>query len=341
MKKFSIIQRNKDKGSKVWYLRVFNTDTHSINYKSLNTTVKYKAEQFLEKEKQKIYLNPEKEKLDSLPPLRELYTNWMNFVESNFTQGTALNYKVTLKNFFDFCNEHNILLFPAFTAVHANELLNGMTVNPNTKRIRKAILLAFFNWILSTYDINEKNVFKKVKTPKVRKPIKEFWTPEQITMILEKCSNKETRLCFAFMAYCGLRKSEALNLKWENLTESTIEVINGKGGKNAVLPLSEKMKKEIRLYTETAASKHDGNGRIFKIRAYDIKSELKHTCEKCGIDGHCNPHKFRHSFASNLLRNGGNVIAVSKLMRHSSPSMTLDIYSHIIPNDLDKTLNLL
>ena len=339
MKKFSICQRNKDKGSKVWYLRVFNTDTHRINYKSLNTTVKYKAEQILEKEKQRIYLNPEKEKLDNLPPLKELYSSWMYFVESNFTQGTAHNYKITLNSFFDFCNERKILFFPAFTAVHANELLNSMTVNSNTKRIRKAIFLAFFNWILSTYDINEKNVFKKVKTPKAKRPIRDFWTPEQISMILEKCGNKEIRLCFAFMAYCGLRKSEALNLKWENLTESTIEIINGKGGKNAVLPLSEKMKKEIKLFSKTTTNTQDG--KIFKIKTYDIASELERTCRKCNIEGHNHPHKFRHSFASNLLRNGGNIIAVSKLMRHSSPSMTLDIYSHILPNDLDKTLNLL
>ena len=82
MKKLSIIQRNKNQGSKIWYLRTFNTDTHRISYKSLNTSTKYKAEQILEKEKQKIFLNPEKEKLDSLPPLKILSVNWLNFVES-------------------------------------------------------------------------------------------------------------------------------------------------------------------------------------------------------------------------------------------------------------------
>ena len=60
-----------------------------------------------------------------------------------------------------------------------------------------------------------------------------------------------------------------------------------------------------------------------------------------GIEGKANPHKFRHSFASNLLRNGANVVAVSKLMRHFSPTITLNTYSHIIPDDLGKTLNLL
>lgn len=341
MKKFSIIQRNKDKGSKIWYLRIFDPETHRIKYKSLNTTVKYKAEQLLEKEKQKIYLNPDQEKAENLPPLKNLFNSWINFVESSCTADTARIYKSKFKAFFDFCHEHDILKFTSFTAIHANDVLNAKQIKPSTKRNTKAVYLSFFNWILSTYDIDGKNAFEKVKTPKAKKPIRGFWTPEQIDAILNNCTNKEIKLCFAFMAFCGLRISETLNLKWENLTDTTIEIINGKGGKNAVLPLSNKIKEQIRLYKESTKATFKDSDKIIKIPLSTINDELKRTCKKAGIDGHNHLHKFRHSFASNLLRNGGNIIAVSKLMRHSSPSMTLDIYSHILPNDLDQTLNLL
>jgi len=341
MKKLSIIQRNKCTGSKVWYLRIFNTDTHRTSYKSLNTTVKYKAEQILDKEKQKIYLNPEKEKIESLPPLKNLSVNWMNFVESNYTHGTAQSYKSKLKDFFKYCDSHEIIFFSSFTAIHANDLINAQQIKSVTKRNKKFIYQAFFNWILSTYDIEAKNVFSKVQTPKVQKPIRSFWTMEQIKNILSNCSNKQIRLCFAFMAFCGLRISEALNLKWENLTESTIKIVNGKGGKSAVLPIAKAIKDEIRLYTESTHAQQNGEDKIFTIPLYAIKDELKKTCKKSGIEGHSHLHKFRHSFASNLLRNGGNIIAVSKLMRHATPSMTLNVYSHVLPDDLGETLKLL
>lgn len=341
MKKFSIIQRNKSQKSKIWYLRIFNPETHRITYKSLNTTVKYKAEQLLEKEKQKIYLNPDEEKAESLPPLQTLFTNWIDFIETSCTAGTVRIYKSKFKIFFEFCKNNGIVNFKDFTTIYANNVLNAQQIKPSTRRNTKAVYLTFFNWILSTYDIDLKNAFEKVKTPKAKKPIRSFWTPEQIDNILEKCSNKEIKLCFAFMAFCGLRISETLNLKWENLTEKTIEIINGKCGKNAVLPLSNKIKEQIRIYKESTKKEFKDTDKIFKVPLSTINDELKRTCKKAGIDGHNHLHKFRHSFASNLLRNGGNIIAVSKLMRHSSPSMTLDIYSHVLPNDLDQTLNLL
>lgn len=341
MKKLSIIQRNKNQGSKIWYLRTFNTDTHRISYKSLNTSTKYKAEQILEKEKQKIFLNPEKEKLDSLPPLKILSVNWLNFVESNYTQGTAKSYKSKLKDFFNYCDTHEIIFFPSFTVINANDLINSQQIKGVTKRNKKFIYQAFFNWILQTYDIEAKNVFSKVQTPKIQKPIRSFWTLEQINDILNNCENKQIKLCFAFMAFCGLRISETLKLKWENLTENTIEIVNGKGGKNAVLPLSNQIKEQIRIYKESTKTTTQDSNKIFSITRDVVDSQLKESCKKSNIEGNNHPHKFRHSFASNLLRNGGNIIAVSKLMRHSSPSVTLNVYSHILPNDLNETLKLL
>lgn len=338
MKKLSIIQRNKNSGSKIWYLRTFNTDTHKITYKSLNTTVKYKAEQALEKQKQKIYLNPEDEKIENLPPLRDLYSVWIKYIESNFKELTAINYRCRFRHFFKYCDQHNINQFKNFTAINANEIINELQGKATTKRNYKMIYQSFFKWILSNYDINKNSVFNKVKISKVQPPNRSFWTLDQIDKILNSCSNPQIRLSFAFMAFCGLRVFEVLNLSWENITESTIDVINGKGGKNAVLPLSKKLKKEIELYLKNTPNT---NGKIFTTNYQAISRELKRCCQRCNIGGQNHVHKFRHSFASNLLKQGANIVALSKLMRHSSPSMTLNIYSHVLPNDLENTLELL
>ncbi|WP_083564638.1 tyrosine-type recombinase/integrase [Fibrobacter sp. UWOV1] len=50
-------------------------------------------------------------------------------------------------------------------------------------------------------------------------------------------------------------------------------------------------------------------------------------------------HKWRHSFASNLIRSGVGPKIVQQLMRHEDVRQTLDTYSHLLQDDLEKALN--
>lgn len=341
MKKFSICQRNKNQGSKIWYLREFDTDTHKIKYRSLDTTKKYEAEKALEHSKQKIYLNPNAEKIENLPPLKDLVRQWLDHTSATNRNNTSKVYKQWSSRFLEFCESQNITKFKEITTIQAYKLINEkQELKQGTRQLKRAVYRCFFNWIIETFDLEEKNVFSKLKLSKNQPPNREFWTLEQIRNILENENDKDYRLCYSFMAYAGLRVNEALGLTWGNISDSTLDVINGKGGKNATLPISRLLKDEIEKYRE---SKKDflPNEKIFNTNELKVRKQLKKVCKKIGFDGLMNPHKFRHSFASNLLRNGANIVSVSKLMRHSTPSMTLNIYSHVLPNDLEKTLEFL
>ena len=339
MKKFSICQRNKNQGSKIWYLREFDTDSHKIKYKSLNTTKKYEAEKALEHTKQKIYLNPNIEKIESLPHLQNLANQWLDYTSNANRQTTFISYNCWIKIFLNFCKQNNITRFNEFTSIHAHRIINeNQDLKQSSRHNERAVLRTFFNWIISTYDIEHKNVFSRIKMPKTASHKNEFWTMEQIKNILDNETNENIRMCFAFMAYAGLRINETLNLKWQNITDSTLEIINGKGGKNAILPISKLLKNEIEKFKKNHQNKTE---KILKVNKQTAREHLFKICTKLDLDGFKNPHKFRHSFASNLLRNGANIIAVSKLMRHTNPSMTLNIYSHVLPSDLNQTLELL
>lgn len=341
MKKFSICQRNKNQGSKIWYLREFDTETHRIKYKSLGTVKKYEAEKTLEQTKQKIYLNPNIEKIENLPDLQNLVRQWLDYTSNINSKNTFVAYNSWADIFLNFCKENNITRFNLFDSISANKLIheNG-NLKQSSRREERAVFRSFFNWIIETYDIECKNVFSKMKMPKVSHAKNEFWTMDQIKNILDAEPKKEIRLCFAFMAYAGLRINEVTNLRWRDITESTIEIINGKGGKNACLPISKLLKHEISKYLDNREITNPTEF-IVNFSKISIRKHLSKVCRKLGLDGFKNPHKFRHSFASNLLRNGANIVSVSKLMRHSNPSMTLNIYSHVLPNDLNQTLELL
>ena len=339
MLKISIIQRNKSQNSKIWYLRIFDPETKAITYKSLNTTKKGLALELLESENRKRYLTQEERKLETLERLGELAGKWLDYQEKQNNGKTYEIYKGKIKMFLEFCEGNGIESFSDFSTRSALELLNGLQVGANTLKTYTAIFKSFFNWVISTYDLNAKNVFCRAKTPKVLKPITDFWTMDQVARIIDKAHTPEMRLCFSFMAYAGLRVNEALSLRWENIKGETLEIVEGKGGKSAILPMAKSLQDEIARYRESRTEKD--NGPIFHTTRDSVSNAIKRACKCLGIDGKAYPHKFRHSFASNLLRAGGNIVAVSKLMRHSSPTITLNTYSHIVPDDLGHTLELL
>ncbi len=56
---------------------------------------------------------------------------------------------------------------------------------------------------------------------------------------------------------------------------------------------------------------------------------LVNSAKRHGLP-HVNPHSFRHTAASIMIANGVDIVTVSKMLGHANPSMTTDVYSHII-----------
>lgn len=130
------------------------------------------------------------------------------------------------------------------------------------------------------------------------------------------------------MAYQGLRVHEALKMRAGDIRDGRIHVV-GKGGKYALLPLSPPMLSEF-----------DRVGWAWDFSRIDPSESRKKVIVAArralgdDYDGEANNHRFRHSFASNLLRAGVNIKAVQLLMRHATISITLDTYPHLLDADL-------
>jgi len=211
-----------------------------------------------------------------------------------------------------------------------------------TARNRLVMYRSFWNWASDRYNLAGKNPFKGIATQKPKSAPRKFWTVEECEKIISAAESEELKCYFALMAFAGLRKEEARHLRLENIKGSSIELV-GKGGKFARIPISKRLKGYLDKYILFSLSP-DCAGPLFpklSKSASIYEYYLVKAVEKAGLpieDAYY--HRFRHSFASNLLRAGRSIKAVQLLMRHENVTLTLNIYGHLLPSDLEEAAEL-
>lgn len=139
---------------------------------------------------------------------------------------------------------------------------------------------------------------------------------------------------------CGLRISEALSLGANEIDTHTKALrITGKGNKIRIVPLiSEAAKtvveyKKICPYTLTSGTSLFRGARGKTLQAAIIQRQMKKMRSSLGLDPSATPHALRHSFATHLLSNGGDLRSIQELLGHASLSTT-QIYTAVDANRL-------
>ena len=156
--------------------------------------------------------------------------------------------------------------------------------------------------------------------------------PDQTTAI-----GQRDRAIFELLFSTGLRVSELCNLDWESINlESGEFSIRGKGGKVRVVFLSSEAKKALKIYLD---KRKDMAEPLFvsqqetRLTSRSVERIIKRYAITVGIMKPVTPHTLRHSFATDLLRNGADLRAVQLLLGHSNISTT-QVYTHITDREL-------
>jgi integrase len=140
------------------------------------------------------------------------------------------------------------------------------------------------------------------------------WHNEKEFEILLRHSGKVRKL-ISFLYYTGCRISEAVNLDWTDIDyeENLISVFMSKTKKYKYIYINPKLKKELGL--------HQGKGKVFTYNTrHGIKSSWRRMEKLSGIKS--NPHKFRHTFATRVLKNS-DIKTLMSLGGWSSEKMAL------------------
>jgi len=147
-------------------------------------------------------------------------------------------------------------------------------------------------------------------------------------------------LFMRLMLKAGLRASEAVSLKVEhvNLTSGRINVRNGKGAKDRTVWIGEALLDELTEWMDRRPESDyllpTSKGK--KVDTSQLRRSVKRYARKADIDevDRVSPHTLRHTFATRLYRETGNIRMVQKALGHSDLSTTM-VYTHVVDGELE------
>ncbi len=180
-----------------------------------------------------------------------------------------------------------------------------------------------------------KRVLFRIKYSKVPKTLPTVLTQEEVVQLFQSINNPKHHLMTILMYAGGLRVSELVHLKIEDLelAKGYGWVRNGKERKDRLFPVAEKIKPVLVEYLEKMRPTTEGwlfrghNDDAYSARS--IHEIIKGATKKAGIRKNVHPHTLRHSFATHLIENGCNLGTVQSLLGHNSADTTLR-YIHMV-----------
>jgi site-specific recombinase XerD len=182
-------------------------------------------------------------------------------------------------------------------------------------------------------NILNKNFMIKIKYSKVPKKIPTVLTKHEIIRLVNCIDNEKHKLMIKLMYGAGLRVSELVNLKPENIEfeNNFAWVRKGKGNKDRMFILANCLKDEIMNYIKENDINLDSwlfPGYKSHLSVRTVQEIIRKATIKAKISKKVHPHALRHSYATHLIENGYDLMSVQSLLGHNSPQTTM-IYLHI------------
>ena len=206
-----------------------------------------------------------------------------------------------------------------------------------TSVIRKvASLRGFFKWATSS-GILEKNPAATLEQPKTPQRLPKVVSVKEIDEMLHNNLTPLEHVMMELLYSCGLRVSELVNLKLNDIDLSSKYIrCFGKGSKERIIPIGEQAKAMLQEYFPTRdllVKKYNLTTKNLLIKDnghFVTRQDVYNFIHAQGklIHKNISPHTLRHSFATHLLEHGADLRVVQELLGHSDGSTT-QLYTHI------------
>jgi integrase len=216
------------------------------------------------------------------------------------------------------------------------------------------------------HDLVTRNVANLISPPPVEDSEIVILTADQIRTVLTTLKSRPIYPKAILAIFAGLRRGEVLALRWGDVdfdlktvaVKAAIEETKA-GGIVFKTPKSKAGIREVPLPWIVAEALRDYRGRQLEQRLalragkltgdvllfarpdggpqspHTLSADWRKVAARIGIG--VTFHGLRHCYVSMLIDGGVDVVKVSKLIGHASPTMTLDVYAHLFNGRADKS----
>lgn len=264
-----------------------------------------------------------------------------------YSMNTINAYLRDIEEFTDFINKV-INITDEDISLYLAHLYNDNKLSKSSISRKLSSLRTFYNFLVKE-GIIEYNYFVNINNPKKGLVLPKFINEKDITDIFDVCMGDDPilerdRLIIEILYSTGIRVSELINIKLSDINFYNNEIkILGKGSKERIVIFNDTCKDALNKFIKEGRKKlykkdseylfiGRNNGHISSKYVRDIINKIK---VKAGVDGKISPHVFRHTFATDMLNNGADLVSVKDLLGHESLNTT-SIYTHVTNEQIKK-----
>jgi len=210
-------------------------------------------------------------------------------------------------------------------------LVSDQKAKPATVNLVLSALKFFYE------NMHELPIFAGIKRPKREKKLPDVLTKDEVKAMLDATKTKKQKLLIELLYGSGLRVSEAVTLKINQVnTDERMAILrSGKGNKDRQFILSGRFRKKLRAYLK---SRRDNNPYIFHYRDNHLSARqaqriVSNAAKRANLNRPVHCHMLRASFATELLNSGVDIRQIQTILGHEDVSTT-QIYTKVSTENL-------
>lgn len=285
-------------------------------------------------------------------PLERLVDDYLvNCRARGLSPRTDEQYSYAIRNvFLKWCDAEEITrleqldrrAFDRFTSTllaRRNRYGNPITKHAVHSFIRPVRLL--LNWASREGE----QVSARPQLPRREKPVRDVLTREEVDLLERVMANERDKLIIRIFGDCGLRLDELTRLEAKDIVRSGRQAhfrVMGKRSRIRDVPIPPSLLRRLDRFADARPDDRDSDalflgcrrrvGIYTRLTVIGVYQVVKDAVRRSGIAKHIYPHLLRHSWMTEMLRNGMNPIQLS-VIAGASPQVIADHYTHLTKDD--------
>lgn len=264
--------------------------------------------------------------------------------DSNYT---LINYRDDLLELYDFYND--LINIDEIIVREYLEFLYSKGLNRNSISRKLSAIRSFYNYLISC-DIISVNYFKDISNPKKAKTLPKYVLDKDLEIMFNffdksKTLDQRNLLILEMLYATGVRVGELVLIKIQDIDKYNNSIrILGKGSKERIVFYGSFCEDILDIYLNDGRLKLlkgkeseylfiNKNGSVLSTRY--VRKMIDNVVRKCEINYNISPHTLRHTFATDMLNAGADLVSVKELLGHSSLNTT-SIYTHVTNEQIKK-----